>query len=163
MTYPRAVIVTGKNNIKFVGLCLQNQVDFLLIGGAAAFHYGCRADGISEIDLLIEPSAENSERVMSVLKDAGVGVDFKSTDLQRSKVQVPIKNYEYNLDILTPMKEFAYSDLRCRSEFGTLGSYKVRIISRDDLIRLKEYVIQHMESETDKHRQDVICLKTKGC
>ena len=67
MTYPRAVIVTGKNNIKFVGLCLQNQVDFLLIGGAAAFHYGCRADGISETDIVIEPSAENSERVMSVL------------------------------------------------------------------------------------------------
>ena len=51
-------IITGTDNARFVKLCIQENVEFLVVGGAAVLHYGCRRheDGLAEIDLLIEPS-----------------------------------------------------------------------------------------------------------
>ena len=159
-------IITGTDNAKFVGLCIQNNVEFLLVGGAAVLHYGCRwtQDGLAEIDLLIEPSSENAEKLMTVLnrvlQQAGLIPEFTSERLQQPKIQLPLKNprHNYNLDILTPWLQLSYSDLRSRSEIGILNSTEVRIVSLEDLITMKEYAIDHLGSEAIKHRNDLECL-----
>jgi hypothetical protein len=51
MKESRKPIVTGVDNTKFVELFIKNNVEFIVVGGAAVLHYGCRADGVSEIDL----------------------------------------------------------------------------------------------------------------
>ena len=107
----------------------RHGVEFLLVGGAAVLHYGCREDGVSEIDLMVEPSPENSERIMKVLTQAGVTPSFTSRDLQKHKVQLQIKRCEYFLDLLTPWKELSYSDLSSCSEGGLINSTKVRVVS----------------------------------
>ena len=106
-------IITGSGNEKFVQLCIQNQVEFLLIGGAAACHYGCRRaeEGVAEIDLLIEPSPLNADKLMAVLtpflKQAGLTPNFTIEQVCRFNVQLPVKStrHDCNLDILTPQKE----------------------------------------------------------
>lgn len=158
MNQSRKPIMTGVDNVKFVELFIKNNVEFMLVGGAAVLHYGCRADGVSEIDLMIEPEPANSDRVMRALTQAGVTPSFTSKDLQRPKVQLPIKRNDYYLDILTPWNEISYADLRERSELGMIGRTEVRVVSRDDLIKLKEFVVQHLESEAGKHRKDLQCL-----
>src|SRR6266508_4490090 len=107
----RKPIMTGANNVKFVEFFVKNNVEFMLVGGAAVLHYGCRDDGVSEIDLMIEPEPANSDRVMRALDQAGVTPLFTSRDLQRPKMQLPIKRHDYYLDILTPWKELSYSEL----------------------------------------------------
>jgi hypothetical protein len=96
-----------------------------------------------------------------VLKEAGLIPHFTSEHLQQPKVQLPLKNqrHNYNLDILTPWVQLSYSGLRSRSEVGMLNSIEVRIVSREDLIILKEYAISHHESEAVKHRSDLECLR----
>lgn len=160
-------IITGIDNARFVEFCLQSNVEFLLVGGAAVLHYGCRRsnDGLAEIDLLIEPTSVNADRMMAVLnqvlKEAALIPHFTSEHLQQPKVQLPLKNqrHNYNLDILTPWVQLSYSGLRSRSEVGMLNSIEVRIVSREDLIILKEYAINHHESEAAKHRSDLECLR----
>ena len=161
-------IITGTDNAKFVELCIQNNVEFLLVGGAAVLHYGCRRteEGLAEIDLLIEPSTVNAGRMMTVLNQvlepAGLIPEFTSERLQEPKVRLALKNqrHNYNLDILTPWVGLSYSDLRGGSEVGMLNSVEVRIVSRKDLISLKEYAIEH-EPVADKHRRDLECLSTQ--
>ena len=159
MTQSRKRIVTGLDNAKFVKLCTQNGVDFLLVGGAAVLHYGCREDGVTETDIMVNRMPENADRIMNVLTQAGVRVDFTSRDLQRPKVQLPIKRYDYFLDLLTPWLELSYSDLRGRAEAGLLNSTEVQVVSKEDLIKMKEYAVDQLESEADKHRKDIRCLK----
>jgi hypothetical protein len=167
-------IVTGIDNDKFVQLCVKSQIDFLLIGGAAVLHHGCRHadDGAAEIDLLVETSSANAERLMRVIKQVlgGVGLtpEFTEKELQLPNKQLQLKSlrHNYNLDILTAQKEWSYSDLQSRSELGMLCSTKVRVVSKADLIWLKEWTVKHLESEGaklqkdfEKHRNDLLCLK----
>ena len=95
-----------------------------------------------------------------VLRQAGLVLRFTSGHLQQPKVQLPLKNqrHNYNLDILTPWEGLSYSNLRGRSEGGRLNSDDVRIVSREDLIVLKEYAIKQ-EPQADQHRRDDLeCL-----
>ncbi len=108
---------------------------------------------------MIDRSPENSDRVMNVLTQAGVEPEFTSINLQRPKVQLPIKRHDYYLDILTPWAELSYSDLRERSEIGMIDSIEVLVVSREDLIELKEYAVDHLESDADKHHRDLKCLR----
>jgi len=95
-----------------------------------------------------------------VLNEAGLISHFTSERLQQPKVQLPLKNqrHNYNLDILTPWVQLSYADIRSRSEVGILNSTEVRIVSREDLITMKEYAINHHESEAARHRSDLECL-----
>ena len=94
-----------------------------------------------------------------VLREANLIPDFTSERLQQPKVQLSLKSprHNYNLDILTPWVQLSYSYLRGRSEVGMLNSIEVKVVSREDLISLKQYAIDH-EPEADKHRRDLECL-----
>jgi len=167
-------IVTGRDNERFVQLCIQNHIDFLLIGGAAVLHHGCRCadDGVAEIDLLVETSPANAEKLMRVIEQvlpgAGLLPEFTDRELQLPNRQLPLKSsrHTYNLDILTPRKEWSYSDIRSRSELAMLCTTEVRVVCKADLIWLKEWTVKHLESEgeklrkaLEKHRDDLLCLK----
>jgi hypothetical protein len=104
---------------------------------------------------MIEPELASSDRIMRALTQAGVAPFFTSKDLQRPKVQLPIKRHDYYLDILTPWKDLSYAGLRERSELGVIGRSEVRVVSKADLVKLKELVVQHLESEAGKHRKDL--------
>src|SRR5438094_580325 len=107
-------VITGGENERFVRLCIQNNVDLLLIGGAAVAHYGCReGTGIAEIDLMVDPSPLNADRLMAVLTplldEADLTAQFTAEQLQRHKMRLPLKDrrQSYNLDILTPWEEWS--------------------------------------------------------
>ena len=126
-------IVTGRDNASFVQLCIENQIDFLLIGGAAVLHHGCRrADGVAEIDLLVETSPANAEQLMHVIEQvlAGTGLksEFTEKELQLFGKQLQLKSsrHNHNLDILTAQKEWSYSDLKNRSEPAMLCNTEVQ-------------------------------------
>src|SRR5689334_15733708 len=169
-------IVTGKDNESFVQLCIKNQINFLLIGGAAVLHHGCRRadDGVGEIDLLVETSPENAQKLMRIIKQvlagAGLTPEFTEKELQLPNRQLPLKSsrHNYNLDILTARKEWSYSDIQSRSELAMLCNTEVRVVSKADLIWLKEWTVKHLESEgeklqkdLEKHRNDLLSLKDK--
>ena len=174
------LITTGQENLKFVKLCFANQVEFLLMGGAAVSFYGCReADGFDDIDLMPGPSRENSERLMSALKQADVRINnFTVDELQQPNKRITLKppSYNYNLDILTPRAEWSYADFQDRSEITMLVSVEMRVLSKADLIITKEWVVKFLESEAakapakaemlqvqaEKHRRDLICLRSES-
>ena len=169
-------IDTSKDNIRFVKICLDNGVDFLLMGGAAVCFYGCRkGEGLTDLDLMPGTSPENVARLMTALRQAGVSTNkFTVEDLQKPKQWVCLKppSYNYDLDILMPWAEWPYAAFRGRSETARVGPAEVRVLSKCDLIITKECAINDLESDAvtcphkagmfkaqaEKHRKDLICL-----
>jgi len=85
-------ITTGVDNLRFIRLCLDGQLDFLMIGGAAVRFYGCRdEEGLSEIDILIDHSGENANKLMCILSRAHITPKFTVDDAQRPQKQLPLK------------------------------------------------------------------------
>ncbi len=168
-------VSTGEKNLKFIKLCIDKQVEFLLIGGVAVRCYGCReGDNFDEIDILIDRSRENAEGLMTALREAGVTPKFNVEEAQRPRHQLPLKypGLGYNLDILTPWEERSYTDFKDRSEVLMLGPFQVLVVSKPDLITMKEDVVGFLDSEAEKfpekaemlrsqaekHRKDLRCL-----
>ncbi len=174
-------INTSKDNIRFVNICLDNGVDFLVMGGTAVFFYGCRkGKGLNDLDLMPSTSPENAARLMTALKQAGVSTNkFTVEELQQPKQRVCLKppNYNYDVDILMPWAEWLYAEFRGRSEIARIGPAAVRVLSKCDLIITKECAVNDLESDAvmcpdkagmlkakaEKHREDLTCLRrTEG-
>ena len=64
----------------FLKLCLRNEVRFMVIGGYAVIHHS-RPRYTGDLDLWIDPSANNARRVVTVLQEFGFPPDAVSTEM----------------------------------------------------------------------------------
>lgn len=55
---------------EFLHFCLDRKVRFLVIGGMAVIHYGYPRLTL-DLDVWVEPTPENGERIIEALKDFG--------------------------------------------------------------------------------------------
>lgn len=86
-------ISTDFNNADLLRRISEGGVSFVLGGGAVAA-YGCRADlHVPELDILIDPSIDNAQRVLAVLSAAGMQLWIGPTDLAGPKKQLPLSSY----------------------------------------------------------------------
>lgn len=122
---------------EFLSLMISKRVKFLLLGGhAVAVHAHPRVT--EDLDVFVEVSALNAERLRNVLVDFGFGqsaptVGELATEGKVFMVGVP----PWRIDILTKISgvrfETAWKNrIRLRLSVGTIN-----VISRGDLIRNK--------------------------
>jgi predicted nucleotidyltransferase len=151
-----SAISTDFNNADLLQRLTNNGVSFLLVGGAAVAFYGCRADRhLPELDILIDPAIENTNRVMAVLSAAGLTISAQ--ELAGPKKQLPVKLQLFDMDILTPAADETFSAMVARAVEGTVNGNNVRVIGLTDLIAMK----RSAASDTDtgeKHKLDLDCL-----
>jgi len=153
-------ILAKAENEKLLQHFTQAGVDFLVVGGAAVASHGCRDHGqYDDLDLLISPSLENAKRVVDALRVAGVPLAASVELLARPAIQVPLKNWQYWAEILTPRKGFDFNSVATSALPGMVGQQPVRIISRLDLINMKEDAVSKLREDLDKHERDLACLK----
>ena len=62
-----------KESNRFVELCIENKVKFLLVGGAAVNFYGYKRYS-ADIDFWIKPTKENFDKILIVLQKLGYGI-----------------------------------------------------------------------------------------
>lgn len=62
-----------EEHIRLLKSLLDCQVKFILIGGHAAIYYGVNRN-TGDLDILIEPTAENGKLLVSALKENGLEV-----------------------------------------------------------------------------------------
>lgn len=139
---------------------IRAGVDFVVVGGAAVAFHGCRGFGqYDDLDLLIAPSIENARRVVDALSAAGAPLSASAGALARQAIQVPIKNLQYWAELLTPRGGFDFDSIKTSSLQGTVGQQPVRVISRADLIKMKEDAVTKITEDLRKHERDLECLK----
>ena len=118
---------------EFVELLNIHEVDYLVVGGyAVAFHGRPRFTG--DIDFWIAISADNTQRVVQVLKDFGfASVGILPTDLQQEDIVVQLGYEPSRIDILTSVTGLTFDECFARSVKANLDGLLVNFIHLNDL------------------------------
>jgi len=127
----------NKEHLQILTCFLNKKVDFLLLGGHAAIFYGVRRT-TSDIDILVRPTFENGERILSAFQELKLLVDdISPQDFEKNIVlsfgeepnAVDLINYMVGVDI-----EKVFNNARIVNYDG----FKVKMIDVYDLLANKE-------------------------
>jgi hypothetical protein len=150
------LIHVGENE-ELVRELVSASVKFVLIGGLAVAWY-CPERQADDMDLLVEPSLENSTRISSALSKlrlSGISAD----SFARLGLQVPLKSYYY-AELLTPTKEMpTYSEVEAGALPAKLFSMPVLVASIPSLIAMKKAAITATAKHSEKHLRDIALLQ----
>ncbi|MEX8520811.1 MAG: hypothetical protein AB3X44_20085 [Leptothrix sp. (in: b-proteobacteria)] len=143
-------------NEELVRAFVNAHVRFVVIGGlAVAWH--CAERQADDMDLLIEPSAENSARIEAALKSVGIS-NLQPGAFARDGLQVPLKQHLY-AELLTPRTEGpTFEEVESQAVDGRLFNLPVQIASRTTLLKMKSIAVAAGDSSAEKHQRDIDLL-----
>lgn len=145
---------TGCNEALIRAL-LNFDVRFVVIGGLA-ISWHCPSRSADDMDLLIEPTIENSGRVVNALASVGLN-GFGPDSFANNGKQARLDRYHY-ADLLTPNGNITFSDVDSDAVGAKLFNMPVRVASVVSLIRMKEAAIDACQSRESKHSIDIELL-----
>lgn len=118
----------------------ESEAEFLVVGAhAMALHGVPRATG--DLDVLVRPSAENAERVLTALGAFGAPLD--AHDVTRQDFEIPGQVYQIGLpprriDLLTSISGIGFDEAWISRDEVKIQGRKVPFLSREALIRNKQ-------------------------
>ena len=124
--------------VDLLKLLEKHRVDYVVIGGYAVMEYS-EPRATKDLDLLIDCSEENAEKIYDALKEFGAslkGID-KQFFAEREKFY-KIGRPPSRIDIITSAEGASFADIRETREERQLGDVTVFFISLENLIKLKE-------------------------
>ncbi len=113
------------------------EAKFLVVGGyAVSFHAQPRATG--DLDVWVEPSAENAARVYRALEDFGAPLlDLTPEDLASPGLIFQMGVVPRRIDILTRIEGVTFEEAWPDRVFGNYGGIAFALIGKEALIRNK--------------------------
>lgn len=152
-----SLFCTGANE-ELIRALTSNAAEFIVIGGlAVAWH--CPNRQADDMDLLVNPTLDNSDRICRALSKLNLS-GYSSTSFARPGLQVPLKQIHY-AELLTPREgDPSYSEVAADAVEAKVFNIPVRVASVASLIRQKERAVVSGESGKDKHLTDIQLLKT---
>lgn len=122
---------------EFIELLNKNDVHYLIIGGYA-FSFYAQPRFTKDIDILIEQSRENAQKILDCIKDFGFSdLDLTEEDFLEKGQVIQLGAAPLRIDILTSIKRMNFKKLWRNRVVGHYGSIEVNFISKKDLIRCK--------------------------
>ncbi|MSR41356.1 MAG: hypothetical protein EXS10_05570 [Phycisphaerales bacterium] len=114
-----------------------HHAEYIIVGGVAlAYHGHPRYTG--DLDVFIHASRENASRVLSALRDFGLGsLALSVDDLALDHRVIEIGFLPGRVDLLTSIDGVAWQEATSNAEMGDYAGVPTRYISRTDLIRNK--------------------------
>ena len=115
----------------------QHGVSYALCGGFAVAHHGFIRMTL-DLDLLIDPAAENARRVLGALRDFGFGeAGITLETLQNPASAITLGAQPNQIDLLTRMSSAKTADVLARADQTRIDDIPVRVVSKPDLIQAK--------------------------
>ena len=133
-------------------------VRFIVVGGlAVAWH--CSEREAYDMDLLVEPTAENSERIANVLARLGMA-GFSSESFAKQSLQVPLKDWRFFAELLTPREDsLSFSEVEVDAVDAKIFNIPVRLASVTALIAMKTCAVCSLTEQREKHLKDIALLE----
>lgn len=145
------------SNADLVRAFASRGVEFVLVGGLAVAWY-CADRQADDMDLLVNPTRENSARISQVLAELNLH-GFAENSFAKPALQVPLKQHLY-AELLTPRPDGpTYSEVAGDAVDAKLFNIPVRVASPTSLIRMKEQALASAETQREKHRRDIELLR----
>lgn len=114
----------------------KHRVKYLTIGGIAAILHGVPR-ATFDLDILIESTPENAQRLLDALLDAGFGTASLVTAEQLLAHEITIFRDRVQIDVQTSTKGIAFEEAWERREVMQYEQQEFHVLSRDDLIASK--------------------------
>lgn len=150
------LICTGTNQ-EIVVAFSEYSVEFVVIGGLAVAWY-CPERQADDMDLLVNPTPENSLRISQALSSLQLS-GFSSQSFSKLGLQTPLKQV-HNAELLTPRTNGpSFSVVAEGAVNGKLFGFPVLIASPASLIELKELAVTSEKAAMQKHLNDIECLR----
>jgi hypothetical protein len=146
----------GANEVLIRAFVARN-VEFVIIGGLAVAWY-CASRQADDMDLFINNTPENSERIFQSLISLNLR-NFAPDSFVKLGLQVQLKQ-TYYAELLTAKKDgLTYAEVVNDAVEAKVFNIPVQLASVASLIRLKELAVASEEAQIDKHLKDIECLK----
>jgi hypothetical protein len=129
----------------FVQALSRHGVEYLVVGGhAVGFHSRPRAT--KDLDIWIEPSEDNRQRIEAALVDYGAPSEIVQT-VMRAKLDeiVWFGRPPNRIDLLQSLPGVEFQEAKTRAAYADSGDQRIPIIGVEDLIRNKECVARDQD------------------
>lgn len=134
----RKASVKSRDYEEFIESLNRNGAEFLIVGAhAVAFHARPRAT--KDLDLYIDPTPENAERVLQAIRDfLGTDLGINATDLSTPGRIVQLGVAPTRIDLMARLAGIAnFRSVWSRRVDAVFGDVPAHYIALDDLIRAK--------------------------
>lgn len=116
------------------------KVKYCIVGAFAVAFY-TKPRYTKDIDILIEPSAENAHKIINALKEFGFSNIGLTEDDFTEKGKIIQLGYEpVRVDLITSIKGISFEDVWKNKKTGKYGKEKVYFIGLNELIKNKRIV-----------------------
>ena len=131
------------------------EVKFIVVGGVAVALNGF-VRTTDDVDILIERSPQNIQRLLATLASFGEGHarELSLTDFDEAEGAVRVIE-EFPLDIFTVMRGQSYADFAGELRQTNINGAKIDFLRAEALIRLKT------PSEREKDKIDIVALRKR--
>ena len=146
----------GANKLLIRALA-DSRVRFVVVGGlAVAWH--CPERQADDMDLLVDPTVENSARIAEVLTGLHL-TGFSPASFTTVGLQVPLKQ-TYYAELLTPqLGASSFSEVEIEAVDAHLFNIPVRLASIRTLIEMKKRAFAWAKDQCEKHVRDIELLE----
>jgi len=116
---------------EFVELLNALEVRFLIVGAFAVAHHGY-VRYTADLDVFVEKSTENTDRILRAIREFGFGgVGLTPEDFTHKDQIVQLGVAPNRIDILTTLTGVSFDEAWSSRELGNIGGLTVPVISRD--------------------------------
>jgi hypothetical protein len=133
----------------------KNDVRYLVIGGIAAVLYGVPR-ATFDLDVLIEATTANAERLLRAMTEAGLGTASLTTVDEVLSKEITIFTDRIRLDVQTSTPGIVFNEAWARRETMNYKGQVLEVVSLNDLIASKR------ASGRDVDLADVRILESKN-
>jgi hypothetical protein len=124
----------------------RHEVRYVVLGGVASVLYGVPRVTF-DLDVLIEPTVENAERLLAALLEAGFGTAAMTDAQDVVAHEITVFNDRVRIDVQTRTPGIRFEDAWSRRKVVTYEGQDFFIVSRDDLIASKRAAGRQIDLE----------------
>lgn len=121
-----------------LGLFNKHKVKYCIAGAYAVGFYGCPRY-TKEMDIFVEPSLENAQRIVSALDEFGfASLKLTAQDFLDPRAIVQLGYEPVRVDLITSLKGCSFAQAWKNRRRGVYGRQKVYFIGLSQLMRNKK-------------------------
>ena len=124
----------------------QHKVRYMVIGGVASVLYGVPR-ATFDLDILIEATTENAQRLLAALVEAGFGTATMTNARDIVEHEITVFNDRVRIDVQTCTPGISFQDAWRRRKTLTYQGQDFFILSREDLIAAKRASSRQVDLE----------------
>ena len=130
---------------EFVKLLIEKEVEYLIVGGyAVGIHGHPRYTG--DLDVWINPTTENAEKVLKTVNQFGFSYfNFKIDDFTTEGNVIQLGNPPLRINLLTEIDGVRFDECFQNTKEVNIDNLKVKFISYKDLIKNKLSTGRHRD------------------